>query len=90
MLATMCVAGMFFRLSGRTAFLAVLAGIMSSLMAGAVGSLLRPVGLPALTFPAALTSVFFCVMGNSLPHDKPLLLEDITVPEDQLRQTTLV
>lgn len=63
-LACMCVGGMFFRLTHRTTVLAVAASVMAALMTGAVGSMLRPVGMPALTFPAAITSIIFCIMGG--------------------------
>ncbi len=63
-LAMICVGGLFFRLTYRTSFLALLAAVFSCLLTGAVASLLNPVGLPPLTFPAAVACLFFCVLGT--------------------------
>eukprot|EP00048_Salpingoeca_helianthica_P000101 m.39250 g.39250 ORF g.39250 m.39250 type:complete len:400 (+) comp10112_c0_seq2:295-1494(+) len=84
-LAAIAIGGMFFHLNRRTTALATLAALLSILLTGAVGSFLKPVGLPPLTFPAAITAVMFCLMGNNLPKDKPLIPATVTVPEDRLK-----
>lgn len=69
-LAAIAIGGMFFRLTPRSAALGAAAAIFSCIVTGAVTSLLRPVGLPALTFPAAITAVIFCVMGEFVTEIK--------------------
>ncbi len=65
-LAAIAVGGMFFRLNRRTIAMATIAALLSILLTGAMGSFLKPVGLPPLTFPAAITAVMFCLMGSFL------------------------
>lgn len=86
-LAFATVAGLFFKLSRRSLFLAVCAAACAVVTHGAVGSFLRPQGLPPLTFPAAITGILFCMFGAAQPHFGLVPeLSDVAVPEDYLRR----
>ena len=79
------VAGLFFKLSRGSVALAVCAAAAATVVHAAVGTFLRPVGLPALTFPAAITALTFTLLGASQPRLGLVApLSDVAVPEDYL------
>ena len=57
-LASICVGGLFFRLSPRVGVLALFAALQAVLLHGALRSALFPVALPPLTVAAAVTCLF--------------------------------
>jgi urea transporter len=81
-LACICVGGLFFRLSPRTAVLAVIAAMFATLSHGAWRSFFYPVGLPPLTFGAATTCFLFTSMGKILPRVYVMPLGDVKLPEE--------
>ncbi|KJE88416.1 hypothetical protein CAOG_00074 [Capsaspora owczarzaki ATCC 30864] len=88
-IVAVAIGGMFYVLSARVFALSTAGTIMSVFVHGAVSSMLRPIGLPALTFPSAVTSLAFCLMAGAIPGAVPVELSRMTVPEDHLRRQRL-
>ena len=80
-LAIICVGGVFLRPSPGGTGLSVIAGVMASLLTAAVNGLLAPVGLPALTFPAAVTCVTFTLFASRAWPAHLVPLSSLGVPE---------
>jgi len=82
------IGGMFWALSPRTFCFAFIGVIQSVVLQVAFGSLLSPVGLPTLTFPAALVCTIWTLI-NPVLHDSDsffVTLDHMTIPEDHLRR----
>eukprot|EP00051_Salpingoeca_urceolata_P008687 m.108037 g.108037 ORF g.108037 m.108037 type:complete len:505 (+) comp15878_c0_seq2:240-1754(+) len=83
-LSTEAIGGVFFELGSTSGFLAGLAGVATTLVHGAVVAALAPVGMPAITFPAAITSVLFALAGGSMPSVEVIPLQHVTTPEQHI------
>lgn len=81
-LVCVCIMGLFYLLTPRSIVLAIVGSIFATLMHGAVSAFLAPVGMPALTFPAALVCFTLTSVGSVLPKATLMPLSLITVPEE--------
>jgi urea transporter len=84
--AALAIGGVFFVLTWRSAAFAVACAVFTALLFGAIGSLLVPWGLPALTLPFCFGTLTFVLVKNLTPALVAVELEDMTTPEDQLRR----
>lgn len=90
-LSCIAVGGMFFVANSFTLFVyAILAGVFSAVIHGAMVALLSPFGLPALTFPFNLVAWIWCLAGNSMSGLFPVEITAITIPEDHIKRVKLV
>ena len=80
-LAVLCVGGVFLRPSPGGLCLTVIAGVMAALLNAALASLLAPIGLPALTFPAAGTCITFTLFATRAWPTHLVPLTNVGVPE---------
>eukprot|EP00052_Salpingoeca_macrocollata_P001929 m.28358 g.28358 ORF g.28358 m.28358 type:complete len:510 (-) comp11835_c0_seq1:167-1696(-) len=84
-LACICTAGLFLAPCWKIAFLTVFAGTYTTFVHGAVRNFLQPVGMPALTFAAALGCLSFTVLGNAINGVQVMDLSNITVAEQHIQ-----
>jgi urea transporter/ankyrin repeat protein len=86
-LVGIALGGVFYVPQGaRSAGMWLFAVLASVVVHGAIASALGPVGMPALTFPAASTCVAFCLLAGAAKGVVAVQLAAITVPEDHRRR----
>ena len=74
----------FLKPSRISVFIAFLAGLTATLFYSAWSSVLAPIGLPPLTFPAAAISVVYMIFCGEVLRDKVVPLNEVAVPEIML------
>jgi len=90
-LSSIAIGGMFFVANSVTLFVyAILAGVFSAVIHGAVASYMAPFGLPALTFPFNLVAWIWCLAGNQMSGLFPVEIGAITIPEDHIKRVKLM
>eukprot|EP00026_Physarum_polycephalum_P006079 Phypoly_transcript_06120.p1 GENE.Phypoly_transcript_06120~~Phypoly_transcript_06120.p1 ORF type:complete len:546 (+),score=77.49 Phypoly_transcript_06120:117-1754(+) len=82
-----CVAmgGVFYILSVKVAFLALMCGILCTILLGTFKGLFATLGMPAFTFPFCLGTIVFILIQPALPDVIPMPLPSITTPEQHIR-----
>jgi len=87
-LVMVAMGGMFWALSPLTFLYSLVATIQCTVWFNAVRALLAPVGLPALTFPAASICVLWTLIHPMLHSAQSFFvsLQHMSVPEDHLRR----
>jgi urea transporter len=68
---------------------AILAGVFSAIIHGAVVGLMSPFGLPALTFAFNIVGWVWCLAGGLMSTMFPVEITAITVPEDHIKRVNL-
>jgi hypothetical protein len=90
-LSCIAIGGMFFVANSLTLFFyAILAGVFSAVIHGAVVSYMTPFGLPALTFPFNAVAWIWCLAGNQMGGLFPVEIGAITIPEDHIKRVKLM
>lgn len=84
-LSAVAIGGVFYVLTWRSALLALACAVASAFLFAAVGTLLAPLGLPALTLPFCLATLAFLIMKASTSRFAPVDLGAITTPEGHRR-----
>jgi urea transporter len=82
--AALAVGGVFFVLTWRSGVLAVGCAVFAALLFGAIGALLTPWGLPALTLPFCFATLAFVLLKGTSEQLEPIEVADITTPEEHL------
>lgn len=83
-LAMEIIAGMILLLTPKSFCWGVLGAVAASVFHGAVTALLTPLGLPALTFPGAITAIVFLLSGDRTFALKLIPSSQQTCPEELL------
>ena len=83
------IGGLFYVLDLASLCLGIFGSVASALMAAALGNALAPIGIPALTFPAAATMLSFTLIGGSVKALMRVELGSMTVAEDHIRRVRL-
>ena len=81
-LCAIALGGLFFVLTWRSALYALLAAVVSALVFAAIGVLLSPIGMPALTAPFVLTTWLFLRPKAGFRALEPVALADVTTAEN--------
>ena len=87
-LAALCVGGLFFVLTRRSAVVALFAAAMATVCSAATDAFLAPAGMPALTFPFCLITWLFVLLGQSAGPQGglvPLALSAVSTAEEHRR-----
>lgn len=84
--AAVAIGGVFYVLTWRSALLAVGCAIWTALLFGAIGALLTPWGLPALTLPFCAGTLAFVLIKGTTPRFISVPLAEITTPEEHLER----
>jgi urea transporter len=80
-LCAMAIGGVFYVLTWRSGILAVACAIAGAVLFASIGTLLAPLGLPALTLPFCLATLAFLIMKGTTSRFTPVALEDVSTPE---------
>jgi urea transporter len=83
-LSAIGVGGFFYVLSWRSALLALLCAVFTSLAFFGVGAACRVFGMPAFTLPFCIVTFAFLLVQGSLPGVTPVALTALTTPESHL------
>ncbi len=82
--------GVFFVPSPKTFVLAVVGSFMSCFLSGALYVVLRPLGVPQLTFAFSFTALCFVLVQFSLSNVSAIPLAQVTTPESHWRKTRII
>lgn len=85
MVTAVAIGGVFYVLSWRSALLAVACAVVAAFLFAAVGTLLAPLGLPALTLPFCLATLAFLILKDEASGLNAVKLEEVTTPEAHRR-----
>lgn len=84
-LTMIALGGLYYRLSVRTAVLALFGGIVTVVVFGALATVLAPVGLPVVTAPFVVTTWVCLFAASSLAALRAIHPQDASTPEGNLR-----
>ncbi len=82
--------GVFFVPSPKSFLLSVLGSFMSCFLSGALYTVLRPLGVPQLTFAFSFTALMFVLVQFSLANVSAVPLAQVTAPESHWRKTRII
>jgi|JI10StandDraft_1071094.scaffolds.fasta_scaffold540349_1 urea transporter len=82
--------GVFFVPSPKVFFLAIVGSFMSCFLSGALSTVLRPLGIPQLTFAFSFTALMFVLVQFSLADVSAVPLAQVTAPESHWRKTRII
>jgi urea transporter len=85
-LGSIAIGGMFYVLDLKTTILAVMCGVLCSLLFGAVKVAFAVWAIPAATLPFVLSAWVFVLLQGSISRVFPVKLTKITTPEGHLRK----
>ncbi len=82
--------GVFFVPSPKVFILAVTGAVLSCFLSGALYTVLRPLGVPQLTFAFSFSALCFVLVQFSLADVAAVPLAQVTTPESHWRKTRLL
>jgi urea transporter len=84
--AALAIAGVFYVLTWRTAFMGVVCAVFTALLFGAIAALFTPWGLPALTLPFCFGTLTFVLLKDASKFGEWVPPAEVVTPEEHLRR----